>query len=82
MVGKHLAQRRLESAVVREDKKLVISKLHQKPTTKMPMFLSPTDWETNLTQPRILPCSHSPQMINKSLSRSRALWGCVLWERE
>jgi hypothetical protein len=82
MMGKHLAQRRLESAVVREDKKLVISKLHQNPTTKMPMFLSPTDWETNLTQPRILPCSHSPQMINKSLSRSRALWGmCSLGKR-
>jgi hypothetical protein len=42
MMGKHLAQRRFESAVVREERKLVISKLHQKPTTKMPMYLSPT----------------------------------------
>jgi hypothetical protein len=42
MMGKRLAQRRLESAVVREDRKFVISVLYQKPTTKMPMFLSPT----------------------------------------
>jgi hypothetical protein len=42
MMGKHLVHRKLESLVVREERKLVISKLHQKPTTKMPMFLSPT----------------------------------------
>jgi hypothetical protein len=40
--GKHLGQRRLESLVVREERRLVISKLHQKPTTKMPTFLNPT----------------------------------------
>jgi hypothetical protein len=39
--GQALVHTRLESAVVREERKLVISKLHQKPTTKMPMFLSP-----------------------------------------
>jgi hypothetical protein len=42
MMGRRLVQRRFENAVVREERKLVISKLHQKPTTKMPMFLSPT----------------------------------------
>jgi hypothetical protein len=32
MMGKHLVWRKLESLVVREERKLVISKLHQKPT--------------------------------------------------
>jgi hypothetical protein len=41
MMGKRLGQRRLESLVVREERELVISKLHQKPTTKMPMLLNP-----------------------------------------
>jgi hypothetical protein len=40
--AKCLVWRKLESLVVREERKLVISKLHQKPTRKMPMFLSPT----------------------------------------
>jgi hypothetical protein len=40
-MGKHLGRRRLESLVVREEKKLVISKLHQKPTTKTFMLLKP-----------------------------------------
>jgi hypothetical protein len=42
MMVKQLAQRRLESVVVRDEIKLVISKLHENPTTKMPPFLSPT----------------------------------------
>jgi hypothetical protein len=42
MMGKHLVHKRLESVVVREERRLVISKLHQKPSTKMPMHLSPT----------------------------------------
>jgi hypothetical protein len=42
MMGKRLAQRRLESVVVRKERRLMISKLRQKPTTKMPMFLSQT----------------------------------------
>jgi hypothetical protein len=31
MMGKRLVRRRLESIVVREERKLVISKFHQKP---------------------------------------------------
>jgi hypothetical protein len=42
MMGKLSTERRLESAVVREERKSVISKLHQKPTKKMHMFLRPT----------------------------------------
>jgi hypothetical protein len=42
MMGKHLVRRRLDSVVVREERRLVISELHQKPTTKMPMLLNPT----------------------------------------
>jgi hypothetical protein len=43
MIGKRLDQRMLESVVVREERRLVISNLHQKPSTKMPMLLSPTN---------------------------------------
>jgi hypothetical protein len=32
----------LGSLVVREERRLVISKLHQKPSTKLPMLLNPT----------------------------------------
>jgi hypothetical protein len=42
MMSKRLVGRRLESVVVREERRLVISKLHQKPSTKMPMLLNPT----------------------------------------
>jgi hypothetical protein len=42
MMGKRLARRRLESVMVREERRLVISKLHQKPSTKMPMLLNRT----------------------------------------
>jgi hypothetical protein len=68
--------------VVREERRLVISKLHQKPTTKMPMLLNPTHYEINSTQIQIHPYSLTPQMISKSLSSSRALWGmCSLGKR-
>jgi hypothetical protein len=40
--GQAVGLEKIESAVVREKRKLVISKLHQKPTTKMPVFLRPT----------------------------------------
>jgi hypothetical protein len=40
--GQALGSEKVEESVVREERKLVISKLHQKPTTKIPMFLSPT----------------------------------------
>jgi hypothetical protein len=46
--------------------RLVISKLHQKPSTKMPMLLSPTHWKTNLTQHQILPYFLTQQMISKN----------------
>jgi hypothetical protein len=54
MMGKSLVRRKLESVLVREERRSVISKLHQKPSTKMPMLLSPTHRKTNLTQPHIL----------------------------
>jgi hypothetical protein len=41
MMGKRLVRRKLESLVVREER-MVISKLHQKPSTKMLMLLNPT----------------------------------------
>jgi hypothetical protein len=46
--------------------KIVISKLHQKRSTKMPMLLSPTHCDTNLTQPHILPYYVTQQMISKN----------------
>jgi hypothetical protein len=42
MKGKCLVRRRFDSVVVREERRLVISKLHQKPSTKKPMLLNPT----------------------------------------
>jgi hypothetical protein len=81
-MGKHLGRRRLESLVVREERRLVISKLHKKPTTKMLMLLNPTHYETNSTQIQIHPYSLTPQMTTKSLSSSSALWGmCSLGRR-
>jgi hypothetical protein len=41
MMGKQLVRRNLESVVVREERRFVISKLHQKPSTKIPMLLNP-----------------------------------------
>jgi hypothetical protein len=43
-MGVGLGRRRLGSLVVREKKRLVISLLHQKPTTRMPMSLNPTHY--------------------------------------
>jgi hypothetical protein len=42
MMGKCLGRIRLNRVVVREDRILVISKLHQKPSTKMLMLLRKT----------------------------------------
>jgi hypothetical protein len=40
--GQALGLKKVGSLVVREERRVVISKLHQKPTTKMPMLLNPT----------------------------------------
>jgi hypothetical protein len=40
--GQVLGRKRLESLVAREERRFMISKLHKKPTTKMPMLLNPT----------------------------------------
>jgi hypothetical protein len=68
--------------VVREERRLVISKLHQELTTKMPMLLNPTHYETNSTQNQIHPYSLTPQMISKSYQVQEHIGEFVLWERE
>jgi hypothetical protein len=42
MMGMCLVRIRMESDVVREERRLVMSKLHQKPSTEMPILLNPT----------------------------------------
>jgi hypothetical protein len=46
-----------------------------KPTTRIPLLLNPTHYETNSTQTQIHPYSLTPHMISRSLSSSRAHWG-------
>jgi hypothetical protein len=81
MMGKRLAQRRLERELLGRREKLVISKLHQKPTTKIPMILSPTHRETTLMSPRggVNRCDDQIKPFSQTLELTVLHWSDRWW---
>jgi hypothetical protein len=80
-MGKRLGWRRLESLVVREERRLVISKLHQKPCTKMSMLQNPTHYEKLDTNPDLSIFPHPPNDFQKPIKLKSTL-GNVFFRKE